>query len=105
MKLQLEKVFTQLIRIRETTVKAGIGLNIASLANSLDQVLDQFASLLNDVADDHGREVTAISGGDNRVHVLCRDGSLWEMNHHGEWTQHPPIPRKEIENAETRSAT
>ena len=39
--------------------------------------------------------IKQIAGSDNRIYALCYDGSLWEMNHGGEWSEHPPLPDSE----------
>lgn len=41
------------------------------------------------------RKIKQIAGSDNRIYALCEDGTLWEINHTGEWTQHPGIPESE----------
>lgn len=38
------------------------------------------------------RKIVQIAGSDNRIYALADDGSLWEMNHDGDWTEHPPLP-------------
>lgn len=46
------------------------------------------------------RSIKQISGSDNRIYALADDGTLWELNHGGEWTQHDPLPSDTV-TAET----
>lgn len=38
------------------------------------------------------RTIKQIAGSDNRIYALADDGTLWEMNHAGMWTQHDGLP-------------
>lgn len=40
------------------------------------------------------RKIVQIAGSDNRIYALADDGMLWEMNHSGEWDEHPQLPPK-----------
>lgn len=47
------------------------------------------------------RKIIQISGSENRIYALCNDHTIWEYNHDGVWTEHPPIPQpvKPIESS------
>lgn len=38
------------------------------------------------------KQIKQIAGSENRIYALCEDGTLWEYNHSGEWSEHIPIP-------------
>lgn len=38
------------------------------------------------------RKVVQISGTDNRLFALADDGTIWELNHDGQWGQHDLLP-------------
>lgn len=93
--MSVEKAFKEFSLAREEISKTGVGLNIRTLASMLDQGLETLVESMRQPEKDPSREIKQIAGSENRIYALCVDGTLWEMNHSGQWALHPAIPLKE----------
>lgn len=94
----LELAFKQFHSIVETIDAKNVTINIKQLRDAMAQGLDVLADAMREIAEPAQvkRRIMQIAGSENRIYALDESGELWEINQHGAWDNHPPLPDREI---------